>query len=142
MDKTKNWIGFGNLDLIFKVTAVEKLKIQECGVGGHLFFFFLKTLLLLLFSKINICVRCQSLFSGENKRKNIINLSSGKFAQRGIIIVIFCLLQILQYIERSLRSHKNQIEAVTAQLSNCVDKEVHQFASLSLPYLMFSNIDK
>ena len=33
-DITKNWLDFGDLDLIFKVTAVEKLKFM---VGGHLF---------------------------------------------------------------------------------------------------------
>ena len=40
-DTTKNVLDFGDLDLIFKLTAVEKLKIHD---GGHLFS--LKTLLL------------------------------------------------------------------------------------------------
>ena len=40
-DITKNWLDFGDLDLIFKVTEVEKLKIHN---GGHLFS--LKTVLL------------------------------------------------------------------------------------------------
>ena len=38
---TKYWLDLGDLDLIFKVKAVEKLKIHD---GGHLFS--LKTLLL------------------------------------------------------------------------------------------------
>ena len=30
-----NWLDFGDLDLIFKITAVEKLKIHcVCGGGG------------------------------------------------------------------------------------------------------------
>ena len=33
-DITKNWLDFGNLDIIFKVTAIQKLKIH---VWGHLF---------------------------------------------------------------------------------------------------------
>ena len=38
-DIRKNWLVFSNLDLIFKVTAVEKLKIHSggggvCGEGG------------------------------------------------------------------------------------------------------------
>ena len=33
-DISKYWLDFGDLDLIFKVTAVEKLKIHG---GGHLF---------------------------------------------------------------------------------------------------------
>ena len=32
-DITKNWIDFGELDLIFKVTAVEKLKIHGWGTS-------------------------------------------------------------------------------------------------------------
>ena len=30
---TKNWMDFGDLDLIFKVTVVEKLKIQGGGTS-------------------------------------------------------------------------------------------------------------
>ena len=33
-DITKNWLDFGDLDLIVKVTAVEKLKMHNCGGGG------------------------------------------------------------------------------------------------------------
>ena len=50
VDITKNWL-VGDLDLIFKVTALEKLKIH---CRGHLFS--LKTLLLvILFLHENIC---------------------------------------------------------------------------------------
>ena len=48
-DITKNWLDFGYLDLIFKVTAIEKLKIL--GVGRPLFS--LKTLL--LYDKYYFC---------------------------------------------------------------------------------------
>ena len=43
-DTPKNLLDFGNFDLIFTVTAVEKLKIHSGGGVGHLFS--LKTLLL------------------------------------------------------------------------------------------------
>ena len=33
LDVTKNWLDFGDLDLIFKVTAVEKLKIRGWGTS-------------------------------------------------------------------------------------------------------------
>ena len=42
-------LDFGELDLIFKVTAVEKLKIHS---GGHLFS--LKKLLLVLYRHVNL----------------------------------------------------------------------------------------
>ena len=42
-DLRKNWVDFGDLDLILKVTAIEKLKVHS---RGHLFS--LKTLLLVL----------------------------------------------------------------------------------------------
>ena len=45
LDITKNWLDFGNLDLIFKVTAVEKY-ICKFTVGGRLRLFSLKTPLL------------------------------------------------------------------------------------------------
>ena len=41
-DITKTWLDFGDIDLIFKVSVIEKLEIHDGG--GHLFF--LKTLLL------------------------------------------------------------------------------------------------
>ena len=34
LDITKNWLDFGDLDLIFKVTAIVKLKIRKRGGGG------------------------------------------------------------------------------------------------------------
>ena len=38
-DLTKNWLGFGDLDLIFKITAVEKLKIHSKQEKVLSFFF-------------------------------------------------------------------------------------------------------
>lgn len=49
--------------------------------------------------------------------------------------------EIMKYIDRSLRTHQNKMETMATKLSNCVDMEVQQFASLSLPYMMFSSID-
>ena len=37
-----------------------------------------------------ICMKCQSLFSGENNKKNNISLSSAEFAQREIKVNIGC----------------------------------------------------
>ena len=34
-DLTKNWLDFGDLDLIFKITAVEKLKIHGMGTSFY-----------------------------------------------------------------------------------------------------------
>ena len=54
----KNRLDFGDLDLIFKVTAVEKLKTH--GSKGH--FFFLKTLLLVSFYVSVIIFHLSSIF--------------------------------------------------------------------------------
>ena len=72
---TKNWLDFGDLDLIFKVTAAEKLKKSGRGGGGVgggaafvfsentvtiLFYFFLFYLFFFSQRKIRFDMSCES----------------------------------------------------------------------------------
>ena len=77
---TKNWLDFGDLDLIFKVTAVEKLKIHcwgdICYLWKHLLLFFPR-------NKSNIHANClywrqcawnvKSCFLGKNITNLLLN---------------------------------------------------------------------
>ncbi|KAK3601264.1 hypothetical protein CHS0354_040444 [Potamilus streckersoni] len=49
--------------------------------------------------------------------------------------------EIVSYIDRSLSSHHSQTHRLTTSLKGRVNTEIEMFASLNLPYLMFSSVD-
>ena len=75
---TKNWLDFGDLDQIFKVTAVEKKNPENSG-GGHLFS--LKTLLLV---KLNTV--CDKVFA-VRLEKTIYLVQKYKWIYPGNVII-------------------------------------------------------
>ena len=56
-----------------------------------------------------ICMKCQSLFSGKN-RKNIINLSSAEFAQRMVRVTPY---KALYKVQKSIRFEIQKVSLQT-----------------------------
>ena len=89
-----NWLDFGDFDLNFKITEVEKLLIH--GWGTSVFSENTVTSFSYVSYKIGfdtsckwspkeeICMKCQILFSRENKKKYLKMLSAEIFTQHAV----------------------------------------------------------